>query len=109
MAGLHCTDCIYSDFSRNHDSGRFQGHCSRGYTLANPHEHEMPEMLFADKPEELVPVIDPFGKIYLRTSNVCDRFSLPGKHRIVHKHLQLLHHSATKKNTKRGWIHHTHS
>ena len=32
---------------------------------------------FAERPEELVPTVDPFGNEYLRTSNVCERFSLP--------------------------------
>ncbi len=74
--GLHCADCVYSSFSLNEEAGLYQGSCSRGYTLANPHVDGL-EGHFAERPEELVPTVDPFGNEYLRTSNVCERFSLP--------------------------------
>lgn len=72
---FHCTDCIYSSFSLNKDSNMYQGFCSRGYTLADPHIHKRPEMLFAVQPEMLVPMIDPYGKEYLRTKNICGEFN----------------------------------
>ncbi len=71
---FHCTDCIYSSFSINKESGKYQGYCTRGYTLADPHVHEQPQMFFADRPEQLVPMIDPYGKEYLRTKNICGEF-----------------------------------
>lgn len=76
--GLHCVDCVYSSFTLNEEAGLYQGACSRGYTLANPHVAEGGlASHFAERPEELVPAIDPFGNEYLRTSNVCERFLLP--------------------------------
>lgn len=77
MAGFHCTDCIYSSFSMNEHSNRYQGACSRGYTLAVPHVYKKPDMFFADDPRDLVPVVNPYGKEYLRTSNVCRDFTTP--------------------------------
>lgn len=61
----------------------YQGTCSRGYTLENPHasEHGV-ESHFASEPEGLVPTIDPFGAEYLRSSNVCERFQLPDSRRV---------------------------
>lgn len=72
--GFHCTDCVYSEFLLNRHTGRYQGQCSRGYTLCDPKVRTQPQNRFAEKPEQLVPVIDPFGNEYLRTSNVCERF-----------------------------------
>ncbi|MBP3884443.1 MAG: hypothetical protein J6D54_05845 [Olsenella sp.] len=77
MYGLHCTDCVYGEFSYNEECGKYQGTCSRGYTLADPHVLEEPDMYFADSPEGLVPVIDPFGAEYLRTDNICQQFVRP--------------------------------
>jgi hypothetical protein len=34
-------------------------------------------MFFANNPDDLVPVVDPYGKEYLRRSNVCDHFLRP--------------------------------
>ena len=62
--GLHCADCVYSSFSLNEEAGLYQGSCSRGYTLANPHADGL-EGHFAERPEELVPTVDPFGNEYL--------------------------------------------
>ena len=76
--GLHCSDCAYSSFELHEDAGMYQGSCSRGYTLTNPHVAEGGvEAHFAASPSELVPTVDPFGNEYLRTSNVCERFFLP--------------------------------
>ncbi len=75
MAGLRCADCVFSEFTVNEATGRYQGTCSRGYTLADPHVRAKPDMFFVEKPDQVVPVIDPFGAEYLRTSNVCDQFS----------------------------------
>lgn len=72
--GFHCTDCAYASFSLNEHTGCYQGACSRGYTLCDPKVRMDPERRFAERPEQLVPVIDPFGGEYLRTSNVCERF-----------------------------------
>ena len=75
---LHCADCVYASFAFHEEAGLYQGSCSRGYTLANPHAEKSDlESHFAEKPEDLVPTVDPFGNEYLRTSNVCERFSLP--------------------------------
>lgn len=74
MAGFRCTDCIYSSFSFNEKAQKYQGACSRGYTLADPHVSRRPDMFFAERPSQLVPVVDPLGKEYLRTKNVCERF-----------------------------------
>ena len=75
--GLHCSDCAYATFVRHERTGLYQGSCSRGYTLTNPHVRTSPENHFAERPEELVPTVDPFGAEYLRTSTVCERFLLP--------------------------------
>lgn len=75
--GLHCTDCVFAEFTLNQKTGAYQGSCSRGYTLTNPHESTSPANHFASDPALLVPTIDPFGKEYLRTSNVCERFIRP--------------------------------
>lgn len=72
--GFHCSDCAYSSFVVNEESGLYQGACSRGFTLGNPHVHTSPEDRFAEAPDGLVPLVDPFGHEYLRTSNVCERF-----------------------------------
>lgn len=73
--GIHCCDCVHATMSINDETGQYQGACSRGYTLTNPHEHTAPACYFAPEPEGLVPTIDPFGKEYLRTSNVCGQFT----------------------------------
>lgn len=75
--GLHCADCAYASFTYHKESGLYQGSCSRGYTLTDPHVSTSPENHFAERPEVLVPTVDPFGAEYLRTSNVCERFLLP--------------------------------
>lgn len=75
--GFHCSDCVYASFAFHEESGLYQGSCSRGYTLANPHVSTSPENHFAASPRELVPTVDPFGEEYLRTSNVCERFIRP--------------------------------
>ena len=75
--GLHCTDCLYGSFSFNEEYGKYQGSCSRGYTLADPHLTKDPERRFADHPSKLVPVVDPYGAEYLRTDNICKRFVRP--------------------------------
>lgn len=75
--GFHCADCLYASFARNEESGLYQGTCSRGYTLTNPHVAASPENHFAASPGELVPTVDPFGGEYLRSSNVCDEFRRP--------------------------------
>ena len=75
--GFHCSDCIYSEFVQNEKTGLFQGSCSRGYTLTNPHVHDAHDDHFAEAPSGLVPTVDPFGREYLRTSNVCEEFRRP--------------------------------
>ena len=75
--GLHCCDCIFGTFVLNEERQLYQGRCDRGYTLADPHLHTVPEMYFCERPEGLVPVIDPCGHEYLRTSNVCGGFVSP--------------------------------
>lgn len=74
MSGYHCSDCIFASFTQNEHTGLYQGACARGYTLADPHVSKRPDMFFCDRKEGLVPVIDPYGKEYLRTKNVCERF-----------------------------------
>ena len=75
--GFHCTDCVFSEFKINDKNGFYQGSCSRGYTLTDPHVAESPQNHFAADPARLVPTVDPFGKEYLRKSNVCERFVSP--------------------------------
>ena len=75
--GLHCSDCIFGEFSFNEEWGKYQGQCSRGYVLGDPHEHRKPDMFFAERPNQLVPLIDPFGREYLRTDNICKQFLRP--------------------------------
>lgn len=79
MAGLHCSDCIFSTIEYNQEVGAYQGSCSRGYTLADPKVKEAPKKYFVEDPQQLVPTITPFGDEYLRTSNVCTEFRLPHK------------------------------
>lgn len=74
MYMLHCTDCEFGQFDRNSDTGRWRGTCLRGYVLANAHIPHGPDHYFADNPEELVPVIDPQGREYLRTRAICDKY-----------------------------------
>ena len=91
--GFRCADCVFSSFTHHERSGLYQGACSRGYTLTDPHVHTSPEDHFAESPDGLVPTVDPFGHEYLRTSNVCERFLLPrdahgaphGGHRRAHR------------------------
>lgn len=73
--GHHCTDCVFGTFSLSEKTGKYQGACSRGYTLTDPKITAAPENRLADVPERLVPTVDPFGKEYLRTSNVCELFT----------------------------------
>lgn len=75
--GFHCTDCVYASFVFDEKVGLYQGSCSRGYTLADPNVHAVPQNHFAANPEQLVPTVDPFGKEYLRVSHVCRRFLRP--------------------------------
>ncbi len=75
--GLHCTDCVFAEFKKNETTGAYQGSCSRGYILTDPKNYESSANRFAEAPEGLVPTIDPFGKEYLRKSNVCERFVSP--------------------------------
>jgi hypothetical protein len=82
---FHCTDCVFATFTPSEAGGTYQGACSRGYTLTDPHVSQSPQNHFAEDPEKLVPTVDPFGKEYLRTSNVCERFvspkaTKPGRH-----------------------------
>ena len=74
-AGLRCADCAFSEFILNEESGKFEGTCSRGYTLADPHVHVSPDRFFAKNPRALGPVTDPYGREYLRTRNICTRFA----------------------------------
>lgn len=74
MAGLRCSDCIFCSCFRDKKTGLVQALCSRGYTLADPLcEHE-PDMYFARDMRAFVPVVDPFGEMYLRTRNTCAQF-----------------------------------
>ncbi|OFK23399.1 hypothetical protein [Olsenella sp. HMSC062G07] len=73
-AGLRCADCVFAQFVVNEMNGMYQGICSRGYTLADPHVRTSPDCYFVEDPRLLVPVIDPFGKEFLRTKNICERF-----------------------------------
>lgn len=75
--GLHCTDCVFGEFTFSEKVGAYQGACSRGYTLTDPHVHEAPADHFTSDPSTLVPAVDPFGHEYLRTSNVCEHFLRP--------------------------------
>lgn len=75
--GFHCSDCVYATFTYLEEAGMYQGSCSRGYTLTNAHLHGGLESHFGSAPKDLVPTVDPFGKEYLRTSNVCERFLRP--------------------------------
>lgn len=77
MAGLHCVDCVFATIAHDGTTGLCQGRCSRGYTLADPHVHTAPDMFFAANPEALVPVVDPLGREYLRTKNVCESYMTP--------------------------------
>ena len=73
--GLHCTDCVFGSFTLSDTTGKYQGVCSRGYTLTDPKVRREPENRLTDDPSKLVPTVDPFGKEYLRTSNVCELFT----------------------------------
>lgn len=75
--GFHCSDCVYATFTYLEEAEMYQGACSRGYTLTNAHLPHGLEAHFGHAPEDLVPTVDPFGKEYLRTSNVCERFLRP--------------------------------
>ena len=72
--GLHCCDCVFATLAKNEESGAYQCACGKGYTLANPHVHTDPERFFDEDPRKLVPMVDPFGKEFLRTENVCKSF-----------------------------------
>lgn len=72
----HCSDCIYSYVQFDTKTQRWQASCSRGYSLTNPKvKAHTSERFFALRKEDLVPTIDPFGKEYLRSSNVCEHYS----------------------------------
>lgn len=73
--GRHCTDCVFGEFTLSDETGLYQGACSRGYTLTDPHVTRCPENRLAEDPSSLVPTVDPLGKEYLRTSNVCEWFT----------------------------------
>lgn len=75
--GRHCTDCVFGTFTLSEKTGKYQGACSRGYTLTDPKVTRSPDNRLADEPSSLVPTVDPLGKEYLRTSNVCERFTSP--------------------------------
>jgi hypothetical protein len=75
MAMLHCTDCVFGSFEQNAKTGRWRGSCKRGYTLANPHKFYGADRFFTDSPDELVPVRDPLGREYLRTKDICDKYT----------------------------------
>lgn len=74
MAGLHCTDCLFSRISLSEKNGEYYGVCTKGYTLNSryPHECELPS--FAQLPESLYPTVDPYGKRYLGKNWVCPDF-----------------------------------
>ena len=74
MAGLRCSDCVFCSCFRDEKTGLMQARCSRGYTLANPLCDQEPDKYFARDPREFVPVVDPFGEIYLRTHSTCSQF-----------------------------------
>lgn len=74
MAGLRCSDCIFCSCFRDKKTGLVQALCSRGYTLANPLCKHEPDMYFARDMRAFVPVVDPFGEMYLRTRNTCAQF-----------------------------------
>lgn len=75
--GRHCTDCVFGTFALSEKTGKYQGACSRGYTLTDPKVTRSPDNRLADDPSSLVPTVDPLGKDYLRTSNVCEHFTSP--------------------------------
>ena len=74
MGGLHCSDCEFCSFCFNDTVGMYQAACARGYTLADPHIHHDIEQHFAKSVDAFVPLVDPFGREYLRKTNVCDEF-----------------------------------
>ncbi|MGI6755631.1 MAG: hypothetical protein ACOX4F_06465 [Atopobiaceae bacterium] len=75
MAGLHCSDCVFSNIIKSEKNGEYYGSCGKGYTLTNRHPHECELPNFALEPESLHPSVDPYGKLYLGTSWVCPSFS----------------------------------
>lgn len=75
--GFHCSDCVFGSFTYHEDIEKYQGACSRGYTLTDPHVRTMPENRFSEGADAFVPTIDPFGREYLRISNVCEHFLRP--------------------------------
>ena len=75
MGMLHCTDCEFAQFEQNAETGRWRGSCKRGYTLANPDPDATgPDHFFVEDRDLLVPVIDPRGREYLRTKDICDGY-----------------------------------
>ena len=74
MAGLHCTDCLFSHITKSKQNDEYYGSCTKGYTLTSryPHECELPS--FAKLPESLYPTVDPYGKRYLGTDWICPQF-----------------------------------
>ena len=75
--GFHCTDCLYSAFALNEESGLYQGAGRRGATRAHPHRPGSPARHIAERPADRGPAVDPYGAEYLRTSNVCGEFRRP--------------------------------
>ena len=69
--GRHCTDCVFGTFALSEKTGKYQGACSRGYTLTDPKVTRSPDNRLVDDPSSLVPTVDPLGKDDLRTSHGC--------------------------------------
>lgn len=79
MAGLHCTDCLFSNIAISKKNGEYYGSCTRGYTLTNRHPHECELPSFAKEPESLYPTVDPYGKPYFGNDWVCTQFHKRGE------------------------------
>ena len=41
--GRHCTDCVFGTFTLSEKTGKYQGACSRGYTLTDPKVTRSPD------------------------------------------------------------------
>ena len=78
MAGLHCSDCVFSSIEKSAKNGEYFGTCAKGYTLTNRHPHECELASFALEADSLFPSVDPYGKPYLGRSWVCPSFSTRG-------------------------------
>ena len=46
--GRHCTDCVFGTFALSEKTGKYQGACSRGYTLTDPKVTRSPDNRLAD-------------------------------------------------------------